>query len=54
MASLRMSKIDGLEVLRQLRKIDKEDGVIMVTAVNEKEIARQAMAMGASTTLPNL
>lgn len=47
MATLRMPKMDGLEVLCQLREIDKEVAVIMITAVNEEEIARQAMAMGA-------
>lgn len=44
---VRMPKMDGLDVLRQLREIDKEVGVIMVTAVNEEEIGRQAMVMGA-------
>ncbi|MBI4379668.1 MAG: response regulator [candidate division NC10 bacterium] len=44
---VRMPKIDGLEVLRRLREIDKEVGVIMITGVNEQEIARQAMALGA-------
>jgi DNA-binding response OmpR family regulator len=42
-----MPKMDGLEVLRRLREIDKEVGVIMITGVNEQEIARQAMALGA-------
>lgn len=45
---VRMPKMDGLEVLRQIRKTDKEIGVIMVTAVNEQETGRQAMEMGAS------
>lgn len=44
---IHMEKMGGLEVLRQLREIDKEVGVIMVTAVNEEEIGRQAMALGA-------
>lgn len=39
---VRMPKMDDLEVLRQLREIDKEVAVIMITAVNEEEIARQA------------
>ncbi|MEK6716715.1 MAG: response regulator [candidate division NC10 bacterium] len=42
-----MPKMDGLEVLRQLRAIDKEVSVIMITAVNEEETGRQAMALGA-------
>ena len=44
---IQMPKIDGLEVLRQLREIDKEVGVIMITGINERAIARKAMALGA-------
>lgn len=39
--------MDGLEVLSQLRQIDQEVGVIMITGVNEQEIARKAMELGA-------
>jgi len=44
---IQMPKMDGLEVLRQLRQIDKEVSVIMITSVNEQEIARKAMELGA-------
>ena len=44
---VQMPKMDGLEVLRQLREIDKEVSVIMITSVNEQEIARQAIELGA-------
>jgi len=44
---IQMPKMDGLEVLRQLRQIDKEVSVIMITSVNEQEIARQAIELGA-------
>jgi len=44
---VRMPKMDGLDVLRQLRAIDQTVGVIMVTAANEEETGRQAMALGA-------
>ncbi len=42
-----MPKLDGLEVLRQVKAIDPTVGVIMVTGVNEEAIGRQAMALGA-------
>ncbi len=44
---VRMPGMDGLEVLRQIREIDREVGVIMVTAVHEEAIGRQALALGA-------
>lgn len=44
---VRMPKMNGLEVLRQVREIDHEVGVIMVTAVNEEETGRQALKLGA-------
>ena len=44
---IQMPKMDGLEVLRRLREIDKEVSVIMITSVNEQEIARQAIELGA-------
>src|SRR5574337_1068539 len=44
---VRMPRMDGLEALRRIREIDKEVAVIMVTGVNEEEIGRQAMALGA-------
>jgi DNA-binding response OmpR family regulator len=44
---VRLPKMNGLEVLRKVREIDTEVGVIMVTAVNEVETGRQALQMGA-------
>jgi DNA-binding response OmpR family regulator len=44
---VRMPGMNGMDVLRQVRQIDKEVGVIMVTAVNEEDTGRQAMALGA-------
>ena len=44
---VRMPKMNGLEVLKQVRDIDHEVGVIMVTAVNEEETGRQALKLGA-------
>ena len=42
-----MPKMNGLEVLKQVREIDHEVGVIMVTAVNDEETGRQALTLGA-------
>lgn len=44
---VRMPGMTGLDVLKQVRQIDQEVGVIMVTAVNEEETGRQALALGA-------
>lgn len=44
---IRMPKIDGIECLRQIKKLDKEVLVIMVTCATELEIARQALELGA-------
>jgi DNA-binding response OmpR family regulator len=44
---IRMPGINGLEVLRQVRQIDQEVGVIVVTAVQEEETGRQALMLGA-------
>ncbi len=44
---IKMPEMDGLEVLRRLREIDKEVGVIITTVANEQEIAREAMGLGA-------
>ncbi len=42
-----LPKLDGLEVLRQVKALDPTVGVIMVTGVNEEAIGRQAMGLGA-------
>jgi DNA-binding response OmpR family regulator len=44
---VRMPGMNGLEVLRHVRQIDQEVGVIMVTAVSEEETGREALALGA-------
>jgi DNA-binding response OmpR family regulator len=44
---VRMPRMSGLEVLKQLREIDHEVGVIMVTAVDEEETGREALKLGA-------
>jgi DNA-binding response OmpR family regulator len=42
-----MPKMNGLEVLKRVREIDREVGVIMVTAVNEEDTGREALNLGA-------
>jgi DNA-binding response OmpR family regulator len=44
---IRMPKMSGLDVLRRIREIDAEMGIIMVTAVNEEDVGRQALELGA-------
>jgi len=44
---IRMPKMDGMECLRHIKEIDKEAGVIMITAVKQEDIGREAMKLGA-------
>jgi CheY-like chemotaxis protein len=44
---IRMPEMDGLEVLRRLKAIDPKASVIMLTAVHEEDVAKEALAQGA-------
>ncbi|MCP4649067.1 MAG: response regulator [PVC group bacterium] len=44
---IRMPKMDGLSVLRNIRELDKSIKVIMVTAFGTREIVNEAMRLGA-------
>ena len=44
---IRMPGMGGMEVLRQIREFDKDVGIIMVTAVKEEEIGKEAIKSGA-------
>lgn len=44
---IRMPGMDGMEVLRRVREFDKHMGIIMVTAVKDVELGRQALKMEA-------
>lgn len=45
---VRMAGMNGLDVLKQLMELDPRLGVIMVTALNEEEIGREALKLGAA------
>lgn len=45
---VRMPKMDGIETLREIRKVDPDVGVIMVTAVQEIAVGREALKLGAA------
>ncbi len=42
-----MPGIGGLEALKRIKKIDKEIGIVMITAVKDKVIGRRCMKLGA-------
>ena len=44
---IQMPGMGGIETLRQAKEIDPHLGVVMVTAVNEEEIAQEAIKLGA-------
>ena len=44
---IRMPGKDGVETLHELKELDPDASVIMVTAVHEEDIAKQTMAEGA-------
>lgn len=45
---VRMPDMDGLETLKMIREMDDKVGVIMVTAVHEMNIGREALSLGAA------
>jgi DNA-binding response OmpR family regulator len=44
---LRMPKMDGMTVLKEIKKIDKDAQVIMLTGVNEVQPALECVKLGA-------
>jgi len=42
-----MPKMDGIETLQEIKKIDPTIGVIMITAVIDEAMAKRAVALGA-------
>ena len=37
----------GIEILKEIKKVDPPVGVIMVTAIHDNDLARRAVALGA-------
>ena len=44
---IRMPGVDGIEVLKEIKKVDPAVGVIMVTGVTDEEEARKTFELGA-------
>jgi DNA-binding response OmpR family regulator len=44
---IRMPGMDGMEVLRRVREFDKDVGIIMVTAVKDEAVGKEALKSGA-------
>jgi len=42
-----MASMDGIETLKRIKEIDKGISVIMVTGVNDDDVARKARSLGA-------
>ena len=49
---IKMPKLDGLEVLRRLRGSNFSTPVLMLTAYQSVELAREAVKLGAQNYLP--
>ncbi len=45
---VRMASMDGIEVLKRVKEIDPNVGVIMITALQDEELGRQALKLGAA------
>ncbi len=45
---IRMPGMEGTEVLKRVREFDKDVGIIMVTAVKEEDVGREALKSGAN------
>lgn len=45
---IKMPKMDGVEVLRRVKKIDKDVVVVMMTAYGALDTAKEAMRLGAN------
>jgi len=44
---IRMPEMDGIECLEHIKEIDREIGVIMITAIKQDDVGKKAMELGA-------
>ena len=44
---IRMPGVDGIETLRKIRILDAQAGIVMAIAVQDEQVAKEAMALGA-------
>jgi len=44
---IRMPGMEGTEVLKRIREFDKDVGIVMVTAVKEEQVGKEALKAGA-------
>ncbi|MFH1683780.1 MAG: response regulator [Candidatus Margulisiibacteriota bacterium] len=44
---IRMPEMNGIEVLKKIREIDQQIGIVMITAVHEEETAKKCIKLGA-------
>ena len=44
---IRMPGMGGIEALKKIKEIDREIGVVMITAVKEEETAKEILKLGA-------
>lgn len=44
---IKMPGIDGIETLKRIREIDKEVGIVMITAVKDDEVGKKCIELGA-------
>ena len=44
---IRMPEMDGIKTLKKIKEIDKEVGIVMITAVKEDETGRKCLELGA-------
>lgn len=45
---VRMPEMSGVEVMKEIRKLDKKVGIIMATALVDQDVVDEAIKMGAS------